>query len=99
MVLYVFELKTTLRVSGQQSLNQVLGRGGHKLRQRIVASDDFFVEECGVWVLKRQISTDHGKQHNSTRPNISIQTQVLLARNHLGGGIARRPAGSFEQLF
>ncbi len=99
MVFYVSELETALRVSGQQSLDEVLGRGRHKLRQRIVASDDLLVEESGVWVLKGQISTDHGKQHNSTRPNIGIQTQVLLASDHFGRGIAGRPAGSFEQLF
>ncbi len=52
----------------------------------------------GIAVLKRQITTDHGKKDDSTGPNIDFKPIILFTGYHFRGGITGRSTCSFKHL-
>ena len=98
MIFDVPQLHPPLRIGGQQSLDEVAGAASDKLGQSVVARDDLLVELRGVGVLEGQVAADHGEEHDPAGPDVGVEAQVLLARDHLGRGVAGRPAGGLEHF-
>ena len=71
--------------------------GGEEARDFEFSSHDLLVEVGGLWVLEGQEAADHGVEHDSTAPDVALQAEVLLAGDHLGGGIAGRAASCLQQ--
>jgi hypothetical protein len=63
-----------------------------------VARQDLFVKFVRVGVFEWQITTRHGVEDDSTRPNVGAEARIPLAGNHFGRRVAGRSARCFEQL-
>lgn len=62
-----------------------------ELRDGVVGIQDLLVEDVRLGVLKWQIAADHGVEDDSAGPDVSWQSVVVFAGDHLGCGIARTP--------
>lgn len=49
-------------------------------------------------VFERQVSADHCIQNDTAAPDVSSQSEVLLALNHFWGRVARTSAGRLQPL-
>lgn len=98
MVSDIANLKPFTWISLQNLLNQVFILWRDELRNSKITSQDFLIQFICVWVFKRQVSTSHRVQNNTTRPDITTQAMVTLARNHLRRSITRRPTRSLKRL-
>lgn len=67
-------------------------------RQPVLAFFYLFVKLRSILILKGQISADHGKENDSSRPHIGEQTIIPITSNHFWRGIAGRPTGSLQRF-
>ena len=72
-----------LRVCVQNFADKVLALWGEELWHGVICAHDLLIEIGCLWVLEGQVSSHHGIEDNTTTPNVSLQSVVLLASNHL----------------
>lgn len=63
-----------------------------------ITSDDLLVKRIRVRVFKWQVAAEHGKENDTTAPDVNEIAAVLKPLNHLRRGIARTSASRFEEF-
>lgn len=95
-VLNLWNFETGLGVDIQYLFHEVFGIGRDEFRDLELPRKDLLVESVSILVFEGQIATEQSVHNYSAGPDINIETVVMLASDHLGGGIARRPTGGLE---
>lgn len=98
MVADVLDIEALGRVRIQDARYQVLGLVAEERRQFVFSVQNLLIQLLRVLVLERQIAADHGVQDDSAGPNVGAESEVPLALDHLGRGVARTAAGGLEAL-
>ena len=60
MILYVLYCESFLRVSIENTFDQISTVITNKIRNCVICIEDFFVKYICLWVFKWQIATNHG---------------------------------------
>lgn len=61
-----------------------------------IPRNNLLIKFAGVWVLEGQITTQHGINDDSARPNIDVHAFVFFTCDHLRGSVAGRSTSSFQ---
>ncbi len=86
-------------INSQNMSQHILRIFRERLRYLVLPSQYLLVQLGGLWILKGQTSTQHRVEYYSTAPNINHNGLIaILALDHFGGSIARRPACRLEPL-
>lgn len=86
------------RIWIQDARYQVLGLFAEERWEFVVGVQNLLVQLLRVLVLERQVPTDHGVQDDSAGPDVCTESEVPLALDHLGSGVARTTASGLEPL-
>jgi len=86
----------TLNWVSLQNLGNEMGAvGGEEPRQFILASHYFFVQIRSLWVFKGQETAHHSIKYDTTTPNVTLESHVLLSSYHFRSCVAGRTACCF----
>ena len=86
-------------VDGEDVGKHVLGVLGERLGDLVLAGEDLLVELGGLGVFEGQAAAEHRVEDDAAAPDVHHDGLVaVLALDHLGRGVAGRPAGSLEAL-
>lgn len=96
MVPDLFHANSRVRISVEDLGDEVLRIFREELRHAVVCVKNFLVEIARFLILEGEVATEHGIEDHTTAPQITFQSVVLLACDHLRRCVARAPASSFE---
>jgi hypothetical protein len=85
-------------IRGQKTCDQILDAVTYESWRMIVCCQNLFVEGSRVLILKRQISTNQGKEDDTATPQITQRRHIAMPRDHFRSCIARRTTCSLEFL-
>lgn len=80
-------LKAGLWIDIQYFFHEVFSIGGDKFGDVELPSQNFFVESVCILVFEGQIAAEQSIHDDSARPDINVETVVVLASDHLRCGI------------
>lgn len=82
-----------LRICNQYLTDQILGLLADVVSDGVLAVHYLVVELVSVRVFEGQVATQHGVQDHATRPDVDLQTVVVLACHHFRSSVAGRATG------
>lgn len=94
----ILNFKPLCWVSVQNFLNKVFVLCRYEAWDQKVTSKNLFVQLICIWIFKRQITTSHCIQNDSTRPDICTQSMISFTCNHFRCCIAWTPTCCFQCL-
>lgn len=87
-----------LWVDVEDGLQHFLALGRQDLGRFEVPRHDLFVQFIGIGVFEGEEAAKHGIQDDPAGPDIDPHAFVSLSRDHLGRGVAGRPACGLQSL-
>jgi hypothetical protein len=88
----------SLWVDVEDGLEHFLALGGEYFGRFEVPRHDLFVQFVGIGVFEGEEAAQHGIQDDPAGPDIHPDALVSLSRDHLGRGVAGRPACGLQSL-
>jgi hypothetical protein len=85
-------------INVQDLVHEVLTIRRYLRRYLKLPIKDLFVKNVGVWVLKGQVAADHGKEDDSTTPDVDSGPMVSFSGDHFWRSVARGPASRLQRL-
>ena len=96
MVSDIIHSKPLLGICVQDSSYYVFALARKELGKSVLRTHDFLVQIWCFWVLEWQITANHGVEYHTAAPNISLETVVSLAGDHLRGCVAGRATSCLQ---
>lgn len=78
-----------LGVRVQDAPDDVFALAREKLGKSVLSSHDFLVKVRSLRILEGQVTADHSVEYHTAAPDISFETVVPLACDHLWRCVAR----------
>ena len=94
-VFHLLEIYSFFRININYQGKKFLSVFFDPIRSLEFSFNNFLIQNVSVFFVEGQIASQHCKQNNSQRPNVSFSGLVFLSRQHFRRGIARRPTSSF----
>lgn len=85
----LWNLESGLWINVENIAENVSSLCCQKLRHFELASDNFLIQNTGVGIFKRKITTKHGVDNDSTRPDIHIYALITLTCDHFRSCVTR----------
>lgn len=94
----LFQIEPLLGFRVEDAPQELLAVGGDERGDRVLSGENFLVESGGILVFEGKIAANGGEEDDAAGPEVDQEALVMVASNHLGGGVARTAAGGFELL-